>query len=208
MAQNSSCAYPSDCPDHIQDSAIIHSASMMVSACLILQSVPAGQKVGIAFSGGLDTSAALHWMRARARSPTPTPQPRAAGRDELRHYPPAGARVRCREARLIGAALSWSLRARRAAKRRLPSTAGVFTSTTPIGRAVTGTMLVVAMKDDGSTSGETEARSKTTSALLSLRPAGVQSQIYKPWLDQQFIGELGGRKRCRSTWCERDSRTV
>ena len=35
----------------------------------ILQSIPAGQKVGLAFSGGLDTSAALHWMRAKGAIP-------------------------------------------------------------------------------------------------------------------------------------------
>ena len=35
----------------------------------ILQDLPVGQKVGIAFSGGLDTSAALHWMRAKGAIP-------------------------------------------------------------------------------------------------------------------------------------------
>jgi argininosuccinate synthase len=78
------------------------------------------------------------------------------------------------------------------------STAGVpYFNTTPLGRAVTGTMLVVAMKEDdvhiwgdGSTFKGNDIERFYRYGLL----ANPNLRIYKPWLDQQFIDELGGRK--------------
>ena len=168
----------------------------------ILQNVPAGQKVGIAFSGGLDTSAALHWMRAKGAIPyaytANLGQPDEPDYDEI---PRQALPVRRRE----GA----PDRLPRAARRRRASpslqcgafhisTAGVpYFNTTPIGRAVTGTMLVVAMKEDdvniwgdGSTFKGNDIERFYRYGLL----ANPSLRIYKPWLDQQFIDELGGRK--------------
>jgi argininosuccinate synthase len=78
------------------------------------------------------------------------------------------------------------------------STAGVpYFNTTPIGRAVTGTMLVVAMKEDdvniwgdGSTFKGNDIERFYRYGLL----ANPNLRIYKPWLDQRFIDELGGRR--------------
>ena len=118
----------------------------------ILQHLPAGQKVGIAFSGGLDTSAALHWMRRRARSPTPTPPTSASPTS------PTTTRSRARRCSTAPRRRAWSTAAAQLAAEGIAalqcgafhiSTAGVtYFNTTPLGRAVTGTMLVAAMKED------------------------------------------------------------
>jgi argininosuccinate synthase len=167
----------------------------------ILQRLPAGQKVGIAFSGGLDTSAALHWMRAKGAIPyaytANLGQPDETDYDEIprkaRQYGAEQARlVDCRPqlvAEGIAALQSGAFHI---------STAGVpYFNTTPLGRAVTGTMLVVAMKEDdvhiwgdGSTFKGNDIERFYRYGLL----ANPNLRIYKPWLDQQFIDELGGRK--------------
>ena len=167
----------------------------------ILQRLPAGQKVGIAFSGGLDTSAALHWMRAKGAIPyaytANLGQPDETDYDEIPrkalHYGAEKARlVDCRAqmvAEGIAALQSGAFHI---------STAGVaYFNTTPLGRAVTGTMLVVAMKEDdvhiwgdGSTFKGNDIERFYRYGLL----ANPNLRIYKPWLDQQFIDELGGRK--------------
>src|SRR3954470_21818448 len=166
----------------------------------ILQSVPAGQKVGIAFSGGLDTSAALHWMRQKGAIPyaytANLATPDEADYDEI---PRKALLYGAEQARLVDcraqlgaeglAVLEWGA--------FHISTAGVaYFNTTPIGRAVTGTMLVAAMKEDdvniwgdGSTFKGNDIERFYRYGLL----ANPQLKIYKPWLDQQFIDELGGR---------------
>jgi argininosuccinate synthase len=166
----------------------------------ILQSVPAGQKVGIAFSGGLDTSAALHWMRAKGAIPyaytANLAQPDESNYDSIpqraREYGAEMARLIDCRAQLV----SEGLAALQAGAFHI-STAGVpYFNTTPIGRAVTGTMLVVAMKEDdvniwgdGSTFKGNDIERFYRYGLL----ANPHLKIYKPWLDQQFIDELGGR---------------
>ena len=167
----------------------------------ILQRLPAGQKVGIAFSGGLDTSAALHWMRAKGAIPyaytANLGQPDEADYDEiprkaLQYGAEAARLVDCRAqmvAEGIAALQSGAFHI---------STAGVpYFNTTPLGRAVTGTMLVVAMKEDdvhiwgdGSTFKGNDIERFYRYGLL----ANPNLRIYKPWLDQLFIDELGGRK--------------
>ena len=166
----------------------------------ILQSVPTGQKVGIAFSGGLDTSAALHWMRAKGAIPyaytANLGQPDEPDYDDIprraRQYGAELARlVDCRK-QLV----SEGLAALQCGAFHI-STAGVpYFNTTPVGRAVTGTMLVVAMKEDevniwgdGSTFKGNDIERFYRYGLL----ANPNLQIYKPWLDQTFIDELGGR---------------
>ena len=118
----------------------------------ILQSVPAGQKVGIAFSGGLDTSAALHWMRGKGAIPyaytANLGQPDEKDYDEI---PRRALQYGAEKARLIDCRrqlVNEGIAALQAGAFHI-TTAGVpYFNTTPIGRAVTGTMLVVAMKED------------------------------------------------------------
>jgi argininosuccinate synthase len=167
----------------------------------ILQRLPAGQKVGIAFSGGLDTSAALHWMRAKSAIPyaytANLGQPDESDYDAI---PRKALEYGAERARLIDCRkelVSEGIAAIQSGAFHI-STAGIaYFNTTPLGRAVTGTMLVVAMKDDdvhiwgdGSTFKGNDIERFYRYGLL----ANPNLRIYKPWLDQQFIDELGGRK--------------
>src|ERR1043165_320764 len=167
----------------------------------ILQRLPAGQKVGIAFSGGLDTSAALHWMRAKGAIPyaytanlgqPDEPDYEAIPRKALEYGAERARLIDCR-----AALVREGLAALQAGAFHV-TTAGVpYFNTTPLGRAVTGTLLVVAMKDDdvhiwgdGSTFKGNDIERFYRYGLL----ANPNLQIYKPWLDRAFIDELGGRQ--------------
>jgi argininosuccinate synthase len=167
----------------------------------IIQQVPAGQRVGIAFSGGLDTSAALHWMRAKGAIPyaytANLGQPDEKNYDEI---PKRAMEYGAEKARLIDCRAELvreGIAALQCGAFHI-STAGVpYFNTTPLGRAVTGTMLVLAMKQDdvhiwgdGSTFKGNDIERFYRYGLL-VNPA---LRIYKPWLDQAFIDELGGRK--------------
>src|SRR5688572_19257293 len=166
----------------------------------ILQKVPSGQKVGIAFSGGLDTSAALHWMRQKGAIPyaytANLGQPDEPDYDEI---PKKAMQYGAEKARLIDCRaqlVQEGIAALQSGAFHI-STAGVpYFNTTPLGRAVTGTMLVLAMKEDdvniwgdGSTFKGNDIERFYRYGLL----ANPDLRIYKPWLDQQFIDELGGR---------------
>src|SRR5436190_21794159 len=166
----------------------------------ILQSIPRGQKVGIAFSGGLDTSAALHWMRAKGAIPyaytANLGQPDEPDYDDI---PRRALQYGAEKARLVDCRaqlVAEGLAVLQCGAFHI-STAGVpYFTTTPIGRAVTGTMLVAAMKEDevniwgdGSTFKGNDIERFYRYGLL----ANPSLKIYKPWLDQQFIDELGGR---------------
>ena len=167
----------------------------------ILQRLPVGQKVGIAFSGGLDTSAALHWMRDKGAIPfaytANLGQPDEPDYDDI---PRRALQYGAEKARLIDCRLqlvSEGVAALQSGAFHI-STAGVpYFNTTPLGRAVTGTMLVIAMQEDdvhiwgdGSTFKGNDIERFYRYGLL----ANPGLKIYKPWLDQQFIDELGGRK--------------
>jgi argininosuccinate synthase len=167
----------------------------------ILQRVPVGDRVGIAFSGGLDTSAALHWMRAKGAIPyaytANLGQPDEPDYDDI---PRKALLYGAEKARLIDCRtqlVTEGLAALQCGAFHI-STAGVpYFNTTPIGRAVTGTMLVLAMKDDdvhvwgdGSTYKGNDIERFYRYGLL----ANPALRIYKPWLDQAFIDELGGRR--------------
>ena len=167
----------------------------------ILQSVPVGQKVGLAFSGGLDTSAALHWMREKGAIPyaytANLGQPDESDYDEI---PRKALQYGAEQARLVdcrAALVAEGIAALQAGAFHI-STAGVtYFNTTPIGRAVTGTMLVIAMREDdvhiwgdGSTYKGNDIERFYRYGLL----ANPELRIYKPWLDAAFIDELGGRK--------------
>jgi argininosuccinate synthase len=166
----------------------------------ILQRLPAGQRVGIAFSGGLDTSAALHWMRSKGAIPyaytANLGQPDEPDYDEI---PRKALQYGAEKARLVDCRpqlVAEGIAALQCGAFHI-TTAGVpYFNTTPIGRAVTGTMLVGAMKEDevniwgdGSTFKGNDIERFYRYGLL----ANPSLKIYKPWLDQQFIDELGGR---------------
>ena len=167
----------------------------------ILQKTPVGERVGIAFSGGLDTSAAIHWMRAKGAIPyaytANLGQPDEPDYDAI---PKKALLYGAEQARLIDCRAqlaSEGVAALQCGAFHI-STAGVpYFNTTPLGRAVTGTMLVLAMKDDnvniwgdGSTFKGNDIERFYRYGLL----ANPSLRIYKPWLDQAFIDELGGRK--------------
>ena len=167
----------------------------------ILKKLPVGRKVGIAFSGGLDTSAAVHWMRQKGAIPhaytANLGQPDETDYDAI---PRKALEYGAADARLVDCRkelVSEGIAAIQAGAFHI-STAGItYFNTTPLGRAVTGTMLVAAMKQDdvniwgdGSTYKGNDIERFYRYGLL----ANPSLQIYKPWLDQQFIDELGGRK--------------
>ncbi len=166
----------------------------------ILESLPIGQNVGIAFSGGLDTSAALHWMRLKGAVPyaytANLGQPDEPDYDDI---PRRALQYGAEAARLVDCRTQLvheGIAALQCGAFHI-STAGVtYFNTTPIGRAVTGTMLVAAMKDDGvdiwgdgSTFKGNDIERFYRYGLLT----NPKLRIYKPWLDQAFIDELGGR---------------
>ncbi len=166
----------------------------------ILQNLPLHQKVGIAFSGGLDTSAALHWMKLKGALPfaytANLGQPDEPDYDEI---PRKAMEYGAEKARLIDCRnqlAAEGIAALQAGAFHI-STAGVtYFNTTPLGRAVTGTMLVAAMKEDdvniwgdGSTFKGNDIERFYRYGLLT----NPSLKIYKPWLDQLFIDELGGR---------------
>lgn len=166
----------------------------------ILEDVPTGQKVGIAFSGGLDTSAALLWMRNKGAIPyaytANLGQPDEPDYDDI---PRKALQYGAKEARLVDCRtqlVAEGIAALQCGAFHI-STAGItYFNTTPIGRAVTGTMLVAAMKEDdvniwgdGSTFKGNDIERFYRYGLLT----NPDLKIYKPWLDQVFIDELGGR---------------
>ena len=167
----------------------------------ILQNLPAGQRVGIAFSGGLDTSAAVHWMRAKGAIPCAYTanlgQPDESDYDEIPRKALAyGADI----ARLVDCRsqlLAEGIAAIQCSAFHISTGGATYFNTTPLGRAVTGTALVVAMREDGvdiwgdgSTYKGNDIERFYRYGLL----ANPSLKIYKPWLDQTFIDELGGRK--------------
>ncbi len=166
----------------------------------ILQNLPAGQKVGIAFSGGLDTSAALHWMRLKGAVPyaytANLGQPDEPDYDDI---PRRAMLYGAEQARLVDCRaqlVAEGIAALQCGAFHISTAGNTYFNTTPIGRAVTGTMLVSAMKEDdvhiwgdGSTFKGNDIERFYRYGLIT-NPA---LKIYKPWLDQTFIDELGGR---------------
>jgi argininosuccinate synthase len=167
----------------------------------VLASLPVGERVGIAFSGGLDTSVAVAWMRNNGAIPfTYTAdlgqydEPDIASvPDRAKQYGAEGARiVDCREPLVEEGLVAIACGAF-----HIRSGGKQYFNTTPLGRAVTGTLLVRAMlKDDvsiwgdGSTYKGNDIERFYRYGLL----ANPKLRIYKPWLDADFVGELGGRK--------------
>src|SRR6187399_1468556 len=166
----------------------------------ILKSLPKGEKVGIAFSGGLDTSAALVWMKQKgARTFAYTANLGQPDESDYDAIPRKALEFGAEKARLVDCRTQLvheGIAAIQAGAFHV-STGGIaYFNTTPLGRAVTGTMLVSAMKEDGvniwgdgSTYKGNDIERFYRYGLLT----NPELRIYKPWLDQQFIDELGGR---------------
>jgi len=167
----------------------------------ILLSLPQGERVGIAFSGGLDTSAALAWMRAKGAIPyaytANLAQPDESDYDDIARralqYGAEKARlVDCREA-----LVHEGLVALQCGAFHIQTAGRTYFNTTPLGRAVTGTVLVKAMQEDGVNiwgDGSTYKGNDIERFYRYGLLANPALRIYKPWLDQDFVRELGGRK--------------
>ena len=174
----------------------------------VLASLPVGQKVGIAFSGGLDTSVAVAWMREKGAIPYAyTANLGQYDEDDIDSIPSrateygaeAGRLVDCRESLAeegLAAIACGAFHIRTGGK--------VYFNTTPLGRVVTGTLLVRAMREDGveiwgdgSTYKGNDIERFYRYGLL----ANPNLKIYKPWLDTDFVTELGGRHEM-SEWLQ------
>src|SRR5512137_1701462 len=167
----------------------------------ILQSLPIGEKVGIAFSGGLDTSAAIYWMKQKGAIPycytANLGQPDESDYDAIpRRALECGAvkarLVDCRTQLVREGIAALQCGAFHIATAGLP-----YFNTTPIGRAVTGTILVGAMREDGVHIWGDGSTYKCNDIERFYRYGLMVNQhlrLYKPWIDQTFIAEIGARK--------------
>jgi len=167
----------------------------------ILQSLPTGENIGIAFSGGLDTTAAIYWMREKGAIPyCYTANLGQPDETDYEAIPRRALECGAEKARLIDCReqlVREGLAALQCGAFHI-TTAGVpYFNSTPIGRAVTGTMLVGSMKEDhvdiwgdGSTYKGNDIERFYRYGLM----VNPHLRIYKPWLDDAFIRELGGRR--------------
>ncbi|WP_328991511.1 argininosuccinate synthase [Kribbella sp. NBC_01245] len=172
----------------------------------VLTQLPIGERVGIAFSGGLDTSVAVAWMRDKGAIPcTYTADIGQYDEPDIDSVPGRAAAYGAEIARLIDckeALVEEGLAAITCGAFHIRSAGRTYFNTTPLGRAVTGTLLVRAMLEDnvqiwgdGSTFKGNDIERFYRYGLL----ANPQLRIYKPWLDADFVTELGGRKEM-SEW--------
>lgn len=172
----------------------------------VLQSLPVGERVGIAFSGGLDTSVAVAWMRDKGAVPyTYTGDLGQYDEDDIESIPGRALEYGAEASRLIDcktALVEEGLVALQCGAFHIRSGGKTYFNTTPLGRAVTGTMLVRAMKEDGvdiwgdgSTYKGNDIERFYRYGLL----ANPRLRVYKPWLDADFVTELGGRQEM-SEW--------
>lgn len=166
----------------------------------ILQSVPVGEKVGIAFSGGLDTSAALRWMKNRGALPYAyTANLGQPDETDYEAIPRRAMEYGAIKARLVDCRsqlVHEGFAAIQAGAFHISTAGSLYFNTTPLGRAVTGTMLVAAMREDGVNiwgDGSTYKGNDIERFYRYGLLANPNLRIYKPWLDVQFITELGGR---------------
>ncbi|HEX7097158.1 MAG TPA: argininosuccinate synthase, partial [Acidimicrobiales bacterium] len=172
----------------------------------VLTSLPVGERVGIAFSGGLDTSVAVAWMREKGAIPCAYTADLGQPDEPDLHGVPARAREYGAEiARLVDCReelVHEGLVALQCGAFHVTTAGKTYFNTTPLGRAVTGTMLVRAMHEDGvdvwgdgSTYKGNDIERFYRYGLL----VNEHLRIYKPWLDPQFVEELGGRAEM-SAW--------
>ncbi len=167
----------------------------------ILRELPAGERVGLAFSGGLDTSAAIYWMRTKGALPyaytANLGQPDEPDYDDI---PKRAMMYGAERARLIDCRAELvreGLNALACGAFHITTAGVAYFNTTPIGRAVTGTKLVVAMRDDGVDiwgDGSTHKGNDIERFYRYGLMVNPRLRVYKPWLDVTFNKELGGRK--------------
>jgi argininosuccinate synthase len=166
----------------------------------VLQSLPIGERVGIAFSGGLDTSAAVAWMRDKGAMPCAyTADLGQPDEPDLSGVPDRAIGYGAELARIVDCRAELvreGLLALQCGAFHITTAGKTYFNTTPLGRAVTGTLLVRAMQEDGVDiwgDGSTYKGNDIERFYrygLMVNPA---LRIYKPWLDAQFVDELGGR---------------
>ena len=174
----------------------------------ILSSLPVGERVGIAFSGGLDTSVAVAWMREKGAIPyCYTGLLGQYDESNVESVPGRALDYGAEKARLIDCRpemVQEGLVALQCGAFHIVSAGKTYFNTTPIGRAVTGTMLVRAMAEDGVSvwgDGSTYKGNDIERFYRYGLLANPDLRIYKPWLDKAFVDELGGRKEM-SEWLE------
>src|SRR6185503_14352843 len=180
----------------------ILAASLMIALVTkILGKLPKGERIGIAFSGGLDTSAAVRWMRANGA--VPYAYTANLGQPDEKDYediPRKALAYGAEKARLIECRpqlVAEGIAALQCGAFHISTAGATYFNTTPLGRAVTGTMLVVTMREDGVdiwSDGSTFKGNDIERFYRYGLLANPKLRIYKPWLDQRFIDELGGRK--------------
>ncbi len=177
----------------------------------VLTSLPVGERVGIAFSGGLDTSVAVAWMREKGAIPcTYTADLGQYDEPEIDQVPGRAGQYGAEVSRLVdctSALVEEGLSALACGAFHIRSGGKAYFNTTPIGRAVTGTLLVRAMHEDdvfiwgdGSTFKGNDIERFYRYGLL----ANPALRIYKPWLDADFVSELGGRHEMSAWLTQRD----
>ena len=177
----------------------------------VLSSLPVGQKVGIAFSGGLDTSVAVAWMREKGAIPFAyTANLGQYDEDDIESIPDRATQYGAEKSRLIDCREQLAeegLAAIACGAFHIRTGGKVYFNTTPLGRVVTGTMLVRAMREDdvdiwgdGSTYKGNDIERFYRYGLL----ANPNLKIYKPWLDSDFVAELGGRHEMSEWLTQRD----
>ncbi|MCW2631800.1 MAG: argG [Pseudonocardia sp.] len=166
----------------------------------VLNELPVGERVGIAFSGGLDTSCAVAWMREKGAVPyCYTADLGQYDEPDLPGVPSRAVQYGAEAARLVDCReelVHEGLVALQCGAFHIATAGKTYFNTTPLGRAVTGTMLVRAMHEDGvdvwgdgSTYKGNDIERFYRYGLL----VNPKLRIYKPWLDEAFVGELGGR---------------
>ena len=167
----------------------------------ILRELPAGERVGIAFSGGLDTSAAIYWMRQKGAIPYAyTANLGQPDEPDYEDIPRRALMYGAEKARLIDCRqelVREGLNALACGAFHITTAGVAYFNTTPIGRAVTGTKLVVAMRDDGVDiwgDGSTHKGNDIERFYRYGLMVNPRLRVYKPWLDVKFNQELGGRK--------------
>ncbi|MGB4324745.1 MAG: argininosuccinate synthase [Candidatus Nanopelagicales bacterium] len=166
----------------------------------VLASLPVGERVGIAFSGGLDTSVAVAWMRENGAIPyTYTADLGQADEPDIDSVPGRAGQYGAEKSRLVdcrSALVEEGLAAMACGAFHIRSGGRTYFNTTPLGRAVTGTLLVRAMLEDGVNiwgDGSTYKGNDIERFYRYGLLANPELRIYKPWLDAQFVSELGGR---------------
>jgi len=166
----------------------------------VLSSLPVGERVGIAFSGGLDTSVAVAWMRDKGAVPcTYTANIGQPDEPDIDAVPARATEYGAEIARLVDCRellVEEGLAALQTGAFHIRSGGKTYFNTTPLGRAVTGTLLVQAMKEDGVDiwgDGSTYKGNDIERFYRYGLMANPSLRIYKPWLDADFVNELGGR---------------